>query len=108
MMSSLNQASEVVEPRVIDASGPLGSGDQGTFVEVDSAGAVVLTIDEDLPIGWSTAVVRIGTGTVSFAAAGGGSIVSTVGASPSIGSQYGGATIYHRGSGVFVIQGNLA
>lgn len=106
--SSLNPSSEEVVLRSISASRSLDSGDQGHFLEVDSAGAVTLTLEDAVPLGWSTAVVRIGTGTVQFAAAPGVTIRSTVGATPSIGNQYGGVTVYHRGGGEFLVQGDVA
>ncbi len=80
--------------------------DNDRIVEFTSATAVTATVPSDLPAGWNCVVVQIGAGKVTFAA-GGGSTVNSANSKLGISARYGTATIYSRGSGLYLLSGSL-
>jgi len=92
------------------ASYTLVLGDAGKTVEMNVAGANNLTVPLNssvaFPVGTYINIVQIGAGQTTVVATGGVTIRTITGLK--IPSQYGGATLYKRGTDEWVIIGNLS
>jgi hypothetical protein len=98
-------------PNVQAASYQLVLADAGKAVEMNAAGATVLTVPANatvaFPIGTVIEVARMGAGAVTLAAAGGVTLRSR-GALLAIGNQYGSVSLRKRAADEWVVAGDLA
>lgn len=76
-----------VTGRTVTGATTLAATDDGDMVVVNSAGSVIVTLPNNLPVGFVTTVVQLGAGAVSFTAASGATRNSRGGLSAS-GGQY--------------------
>jgi hypothetical protein len=96
----------------VTASRSLRQDDIGKLLKVNSASAITITLPASLPEGFGCAVMRIGTGTVTFAAGSGASMVN-VDSGDEILGQYGiaGVNVYANATGAaaaWVLSGAVA
>lgn len=99
----------VAKERTITANTDMAGTDNGLWINVDSVGSVIVTVDsaDALPTGWSASFYQKGAGSIVFAAAGTYQIVNWQGASQTAGS-YAVATLKRIGASAdFVLSGNV-
>lgn len=78
-----------------------------TIFMTEAVSAVSVNLPDSLTGNIHVTFVRSGAGTLTFVPQGTATIES-VGGADTIGTQYGAATLIHRGSGVWAIVGDLA
>lgn len=96
----------------ITASRSLRQEDIGKLLKVNSESAITITLPASLPEGFGCAVMRLGTGTVTFAAGSGATMVN-VDSGDEISGQYGiaGVNVYANATGddaAWVLSGAVA
>lgn len=84
----------------------LVSGDNGRIVEMDSGTAKTINIPTGLSTGFQCSIVRYGAGALDINPLTDVSLYSKNN-NRKIANQYAGATLYHRGSNVYVLMGDL-
>ncbi len=82
---------------------PLAAGDEGKIIECN--GTFTITLPDGLDTGFQVAIVNIGTGVITLAAA---TTLTTKDSAVTLASQYGAATVYHAGSNVWRAIGDLS
>ena len=87
----------------VAASRDLASTDAGCVLECD--GTFTITAPNGLPAGFQAVIVNVGAGTITLAAAG---TLQSKDANVDLADQYGAATMYHRGSNVWIAFGDLS
>ena len=103
-----NGQSGSLQFRTVTADYTITEIDAGAVVEVDSPDPVVITLEANAPAsGFYCEVVRVGAGTVQFAAGPGATVLSSAGATPSIAAQQAGATITKRAAASWRVQGAI-
>ncbi len=80
----------------------LAAGDAGKIIECN--GTFTVTAPDGLDTGFQVALVNVGSGIITVAAA---TTLQAKGAAYTLANQYGMATLYHRGSNVWLLAGDL-
>lgn len=80
----------------------LSESDNGKSIECD--GTFTVTIPTGLSVGWQALIVNIGSGEITLAA---GGTLQSKDSNVLLASQFGGATVYHRGSNNILAIGDL-
>ncbi len=81
----------------------LAAGDEGKIIECN--GTFTVTLPDGLDTGFQAAIINVGSGTITLAAA---TTLQSKDAAVTLPNQYGAATIYNRGSDVWLAFGDLA
>lgn len=87
----------------VNGARDLTSTDAGKILECN--GTFTLTAPNGLDAGFQVTVINVGAGTITLAAT---TTLQSKGAKTKVSSQYGAATLYHRGSNVWLAVGDLS
>lgn len=72
---------------------------------IEASGTITITLPDDMPNGMRVDIVNIGTGTITIAAS---TTLQSKDSKVDLADQYGGASVYHRGSNVWAALGDLS
>lgn len=81
----------------------LAAGDEAKIIECD--GTFTITLPNGLDAGFQVVIVNVGSGTITLSAA---TTLQSKDAATQLANQYGLATVYHRGSNVWLAAGDLS
>ena len=81
----------------------LAAGDEAKIIECN--GTFTITLPNGLDVGFQAVIVNVGTGTISLSAT---TTLQSKNAATDLANQYGAATVYHRGSNVWIAIGDLS
>lgn len=81
----------------------LAAGDEAKIIECD--GTFVINCPDGLDTGFQVVIVNIGVGTITITA---DTTLQSKNAAVTLPNQYGMATVYHRGSNIWLLAGDLA
>ena len=81
----------------------LAAGDEAKIIECD--GTFTITCPDSLDTGFQVALVNVGSGTITVAAA---TTLQSKDSADTLDTQYAMATVYHRGSNVWLLAGDIA
>lgn len=71
---------------------------------VECSGTFTVTLPDGMPIGWKVTLVNVNSGVITIAAA---TTLQSKDSANKLSNQFGGASIYHRGSNVWLAVGDL-
>lgn len=80
----------------------LAVGDGGKIIEC--TGTFTITCPDGLPTGFQVAIVNVGAGTITIAA---DTTLQSKDGATDLANQYGMATVYHRGSNIWLLAGDI-
>jgi hypothetical protein len=87
----------------VSSSRDLLTTDNGKILE--ATGTITITAPDGLDTGFQVAIVNVGSGTITIAA---DTTLQSKDSAVTIDTQYAAATLYHRGSNVWLLLGDIA